>query len=92
MHPLGSKTLEGDFLHERIERDAAVLPSVAAGGQRMVSAGSVVAHCLGRKVAQKFKIVWLEILPLAEIPKAKNGKIISFREKQLSRGFGLESK
>lgn len=46
----------------------------------------------GRKVAQKFKIVWLEILPLAEISKSKNEKIISFREKNLSRGFGLESK
>lgn len=39
----------------------------------------------GRKAAQKFEASWSEILPLAEIAQCKNGKIVSFREKQLSR-------
>ncbi|MEI8291848.1 MAG: hypothetical protein WCH99_20455 [Verrucomicrobiota bacterium] len=38
----------------------------------------------GRKAASKFGLVWLEILPLAEIAKATNPKIILFREKQLT--------
>jgi hypothetical protein len=46
----------------------------------------------GRRASKKLGIQWPEILPLAEIAKAKNDKIISFREKQLARGFGLESK
>ena len=43
----------------------------------------------GRKAVRKFAINWPEILPLPEIAKATNEKIISFREKQLARGFGL---
>jgi hypothetical protein len=46
----------------------------------------------GRKASEKFGIRWPEILPLQEIAKAKNEKIISFRTKQMARGFGLESK
>ncbi len=46
----------------------------------------------GRKASEKFGIRWPEILPLPEIAKAKNEKIISFREKQMTRGFGLEPK
>jgi hypothetical protein len=46
----------------------------------------------GRKSSEKLGIRWPEILPLPEIAKAKNEKIISFREKQMARGFGLESK
>lgn len=46
----------------------------------------------GRKAAKNFELVWSEILPLAEIAQAKNEKIISFRENQLARGFGLEAK
>jgi hypothetical protein len=46
----------------------------------------------GRKTSKKLGIRWPEILPLAEIAIVKNDKIISFREKQLARGFGLESK
>jgi hypothetical protein len=46
----------------------------------------------GRQAANKFGIRWPEILPLAEIAQAKNEKIILFRENQLARGFGLESK
>ena len=46
----------------------------------------------GPKAAKKFGVTWSELLPLPEICKAKNEKIISFREKQLARGFGLESK
>lgn len=42
----------------------------------------------GRTVSKQFAIRWLEILPLSEIAKAKNGKIISFREQQLTRCFG----
>jgi hypothetical protein len=45
----------------------------------------------GRKSSEKFRIRWAEILPLPEIAKAKSEKIISFREKQMARGFGLES-
>ncbi len=45
----------------------------------------------GRQAGEKFGIRWPEILPLAEIAAAKNEKIILFREKQLVRGFGLES-
>jgi hypothetical protein len=41
----------------------------------------------GRKAAKNFGIHWSEILPLAEIARAKNEKIISFREKQMVRGF-----
>ena len=46
----------------------------------------------GRKAAGKFEIRWSEILPLPEISKAKNDKIISFREKQSAREFGLDGK
>jgi hypothetical protein len=45
---------------------------------------------LGRKASDKFGIQWPEILPLTEIAKAKNEKIVSFWEKQFDRGFGLE--
>lgn len=38
----------------------------------------------GRKASEKFEVNWSEILPLQEIAKAKNEKIISFREKQLA--------
>jgi hypothetical protein len=38
----------------------------------------------GRKVVQKFEVRWSEILPRAEIARCKNGKIVSFREKQLA--------
>jgi hypothetical protein len=44
----------------------------------------------GRQAAGKFGIRWPDILPLPEIAAAKNEKIISFRQKQLARGFGLE--
>lgn len=43
----------------------------------------------GRKAARKFEIRWSEMLPLTEIAGAKNGKIVSFREKQLARAFRL---
>lgn len=43
----------------------------------------------GRKASEKLEIHWSEILPLPEIAKAKNEKIISFREKQLAREFTL---
>jgi hypothetical protein len=46
----------------------------------------------GRQAAKKFGVRWAEMLPLAEIARAKNEKIISFRENQMVRGFGLESK
>jgi hypothetical protein len=46
----------------------------------------------GRKAAKKFEISWPEILPLADISRCKNEKIISFREKQLARGFDSYSK
>ncbi len=46
----------------------------------------------GRKAAEKFEIRWSDILPLPEIAKAKDEKLISFREKQLAREFGLEAK
>ena len=46
----------------------------------------------GRKAAVKFNLVWLEVLPLAEIAQTRNEKIILFRENQLARGFDLESK
>jgi hypothetical protein len=39
----------------------------------------------GRKAAIKFDICWPEILPRLEIENAKEGKIVSFREKQLGR-------
>ena len=52
----------------------------------------LVRSTRGRKASEKLGIRWPEILPLAEIAKAKNDKIISFREKQLARGFRLESK
>jgi hypothetical protein len=39
----------------------------------------------GRKVVNKFGVSWSEILPQAEIARCKNGKIVSFREKQLAR-------
>ncbi|MFM2294045.1 MAG: hypothetical protein RLZZ350_458 [Verrucomicrobiota bacterium] len=42
----------------------------------------------GRRAVQKFETRWAEILPLAEIAKCKNEKIVSFREKQLARVFG----
>ncbi len=38
----------------------------------------------GRKAAVRFRLSWLEILPLAEIAGAKNQKISLFREKQLA--------
>lgn len=41
----------------------------------------------GRRAAEKFEVRWSEILPLAEITRAKDAKIISFREKQLGREF-----
>ena len=44
----------------------------------------------GRQAARKFSLRWLEILPLAEIGVAKNDKIISFRENQMVRAFGLD--
>lgn len=43
----------------------------------------------GCKVAGKFGVSWSEILPLPEIAKARNEKIISFREQQLARAFVL---
>jgi hypothetical protein len=46
----------------------------------------------GRHAAKKFGIHWPGVLPLPEIAAAKNEKIISFREKQLTRSFGLSSK
>jgi hypothetical protein len=46
----------------------------------------------GRQTSKKFEVNWPEILPLEEIAKAKNEKIISFREMQMARGFDLESK
>ena len=46
----------------------------------------------GRKAAEKFGISWPEVLPLPEIGRSQNEKIISFRKLQLARGFGLESK
>jgi hypothetical protein len=45
----------------------------------------------GRQAAKKFQIRWREILPLVEIARAKNDKIVLFRKIQLARGFGLES-
>jgi hypothetical protein len=45
----------------------------------------------GRKASKKLGVQWLDILPLAEIARTKNDKILSFREKQLARGFGLHS-
>jgi hypothetical protein len=52
----------------------------------------LVKSAHGRKAAKKFQIRWREILPLPEIAKSKNGKITSFREKQLTRVFDLETK
>ena len=46
----------------------------------------------GRKAVKKFAIHWREILPLTEIAKARNEKVVSFREKQLVRGLGSETK
>ena len=43
----------------------------------------------GRKAAEKFGVSWSDVLPLPEVSKAKNEKIISFREKQLAREFTL---
>jgi hypothetical protein len=43
----------------------------------------------GRKAAKRFEIRWSEVLPLAEIGRCKNEKIVSFREMQLVRGFDL---
>ena len=45
----------------------------------------------GRRTSEQFGIRWPEILPLAEVAKARNEKIILFREKQMGRGFGLKS-
>ena len=52
---------------------------------------NLVKSTHGRKSAQKFQIRWAEILPRPEIAKAKHEKVISFREKQLARAFGLEA-
>ena len=49
------KSLKSDFLHERVKRHAAVLPGVAAGGQRVISAGGIVAHRLGREMPQEHR-------------------------------------
>lgn len=46
----------------------------------------------GRKVAGKYEIRWSEILPLADIARCKNEKIVSFREKQLGREFAPNPK
>ena len=47
----------------------------------------LVKSAQGRKAAKKYEIRWSEILPLTEIAKCKNEKIILFREKQLARVF-----
>jgi hypothetical protein len=39
----------------------------------------------GRNSARKFEVVWSDMLPQTEIARCKNEKIVSFREKQLSR-------
>lgn len=39
----------------------------------------------GRKAAKKFQINWSDILPLEEITRCKDEKIVQFRERQLSR-------
>ena len=44
----------------------------------------------GRKVAEKHGVNWPDVLPLPEIAKARNEKIISFRENQLGRAFTLQ--
>lgn len=46
----------------------------------------------GRKAAQKFEVRWSEILPSAEIARSKNEKIVSFREKQMTREFDAKPK
>lgn len=43
----------------------------------------------GRKAALKFEVHWPKILPQTEIMRSRNEKIVSFREKQLARAFGL---
>jgi hypothetical protein len=44
----------------------------------------------GRKAAEKFGVSWPDVLPLTEIAKARNEKIISFRENQLGRAFTIQ--
>ena len=44
----------------------------------------------GRKAAEKFGVSWPDVLPLPEIAKARNEKIVSFRENQLGRAFALQ--
>ena len=39
----------------------------------------------GRSSARKFEVDWSDMLPQTEIARCKNEKIVSFREKQLSR-------
>ena len=52
----------------------------------------LVKSTCGRKAAKKFEICWLDILPLPEIARSKNEKIISFRKNQMFRGFDVKSK
>ena len=47
---------------------------------------------LGRTAAKKFEIRWSEVLPLADIARCKNEKIVAFREMQLVRGFDQKPK
>ena len=55
LQALRGEALVGNFLLKRFQRHAAVLPGVATGGQRVVGAGGVVAHRLGREVAQEHR-------------------------------------
>ena len=45
----------------------------------------------GRKAEKKFDIHWPDLLPFKEIAVCKNPKIVSFRDQQMLRGFGLAS-
>lgn len=52
----------------------------------------LVRSTSGQKASKKFELHWSGILPLAEIAQCKNEKIVSFREKQLARGFDSNRK
>ena len=40
-----------------------------------------------RKIAAKYQINWMEILPLTTIAKSQNEKIRRFQEQQLEQGY-----